>query len=473
MRPRSARRAVAIATTLLIALGSTTAAAVTPPSLRITAHTASWRSAIEVPGFGALNSGGGTGESVISCASAGSCAAGGSYADATSTLHAYLVDEVAGRWSRAFGAPGVIGGPVPSGVTAISCPGVGDCAALGQVGLHPQVFVVEEHHGVWGRAGGIPGLAALNQGGDAWGVLSCPSPGNCAAGGTYLSSAQIAQAWVANERMGRWGVARGVSGVIAPTNGNTWIDAISCGSLGDCSAGGLAMTSNGRSKAFVVSESGWTWAPGQFVRPYLGGTSQITSISCTGPGQCAAGGTFDDHGVALAVVDSETNGTWHQAQPVPGINQLSHGRGSQLVAISCSAPGRCAAGGLENGVPSNEAFVVRQNNGVWGIASVPSGLGVRSSAVVAVSCSRLGACAVLGYDFPANQYHEDAFIVSSPHGAWGRVALVPGLAALDVARDATPQSLSCSPDGTCGAIGSYADATTSRQDFVDGGTIQP
>jgi hypothetical protein len=47
-----------------------------------------------------------------------------------------------------------------------------------------QGFVVSETNGRWGRAIALPGLEALNTGGNA-GVLSvsCASPGNCAAGG--------------------------------------------------------------------------------------------------------------------------------------------------------------------------------------------------------------------------------------------------------------------------------------------------
>ena len=40
-----------------------------------------WGTAIEVPGLGALNTGGPAGVNSVSCASAGSCAAGGDYAD--------------------------------------------------------------------------------------------------------------------------------------------------------------------------------------------------------------------------------------------------------------------------------------------------------------------------------------------------------------------------------------------------------
>jgi hypothetical protein len=68
-----------------------------------------------------------------------------------------------------------------------------------------QGFVAMERHGWWGRAIEVPGLGALNKGGDArvWSV-SCGSAGNCAAGGNYASGGQR-EGLVAVERNGRWG----------------------------------------------------------------------------------------------------------------------------------------------------------------------------------------------------------------------------------------------------------------------------
>ena len=65
--------------------------------------------------------------------------------------------------------------------------------------------------GLWGRAVEVPGLGALDKGGDA-GVdsVSCASAGSCAAGGTYFSGvAQQGFGFVAGERHGSWGTAIG------------------------------------------------------------------------------------------------------------------------------------------------------------------------------------------------------------------------------------------------------------------------
>src|ERR1022692_1279649 len=122
----------------------------------------SWGRAIEVPGLGALNAGD-AGVSSVSCASAGNCAAGGYYQD----RHG-----------------------------------------------HQQGFVVSERNGRWGRAIEVPGLGALNQGGDAGvGSVSCASAGSCAAGGDYTDGDHHGQGFVAVEKNGRWGTAIGGPGL--------------------------------------------------------------------------------------------------------------------------------------------------------------------------------------------------------------------------------------------------------------------
>jgi len=44
--------------------------------------------------------------------------------------------------------------------------------------------------GIWGNAQQVPGLAALNTGGDAWVIsVSCPAAGECAASGRHATPA--------------------------------------------------------------------------------------------------------------------------------------------------------------------------------------------------------------------------------------------------------------------------------------------
>jgi hypothetical protein len=149
-----------------------------------------WGKAIEVPGLGALNKAGFAGVGPVSCASAGNCAAGGAYRDRHGHRQGFVAVERNGRWGKAIEVPGLAalntGGQAQ--VNSVSCGSAGNCAAGGAyTDRHdrPQGFVVSEKNGAWGRAIEVPGLAALNTGRDAhMSSVSCASAGNCAVGGS-------------------------------------------------------------------------------------------------------------------------------------------------------------------------------------------------------------------------------------------------------------------------------------------------
>src|SRR6266851_3677676 len=100
---------------------------------------------------------------------------------------------------------------------------------------------------VWGTAEEAPGTAALNQGGDA-GItsVSCGSAGNCSAGGDYLDSSLREQVFVVSQVNGTWGTAIEVPGTAALNQGgNAQVISVSCASAGDCAAGGVYRESSG------------------------------------------------------------------------------------------------------------------------------------------------------------------------------------------------------------------------------------
>src|SRR6266704_2102001 len=67
--------------------------------------------------------------------------------------------------------------------------------------------------GTWGTAIEVPGLASLNQGGQAEvRSVSCGAAGNCAAGGFYRDGSGHAQAFVVDVRTGKWRTAIEVPG---------------------------------------------------------------------------------------------------------------------------------------------------------------------------------------------------------------------------------------------------------------------
>jgi hypothetical protein len=176
-----------------------------------------WHPAREVPGTAALNSGGQAVVSSVSCATAGNCAAGGYYLDGAGHAQAFVVSEVNGTWHAAIEVPGTaVLNHKYAQVHSVSCAVAGTCAAGGvytDSSGHHQAFAVSEVNGTWHAAREVPGTAVLNQGGNAQvNSVSCAAAGNCAAGGGYTDSSRAGQAFVASEVNGTWHAAIEVRG---------------------------------------------------------------------------------------------------------------------------------------------------------------------------------------------------------------------------------------------------------------------
>jgi hypothetical protein len=332
-----------------------------------------WGDATAVPGISTLSPNGGSGASSVSCSSAGNCTLGGDYSDASGDFQAFVADEVSGTWGDAQEVPGTAslntGGTAT--LSSVSCASAGTCAAGGYYtdsSGYQQAFVADETDSVWGEAQEVPGTAALNTDGFA-GVssLSCPSAGNCAAGGEYQDGSGFPQVFVADEVGGVWGQAFEVPGTAAlNTVGSAYVFSVSCASAGNCSAGGdYDQDTNGpppNSRAFVVSEVDGTWG-GAIEVPGTATDAAVGSVSCPSAGNCIAGGSYaDSSGAVQTFVISEENGIWGEAIQIPGTAALNIGGSAGVGAVSCPPTGSCTVGGsYASSSSASQAFVASQN----------------------------------------------------------------------------------------------------------------
>ena len=315
----------------------------------------------------------------VSCAAPGDCSAGGYYSDASGHEQALVVTETGGTWGNAEEVPG--SGALNAGgaarIDSVSCGAAGDCSAGGQYASKTvdgistvQAFVVNETGGTWGKAAEVPGTAALNGGGYATvNSVSCPSAGNCSAGGSYTTAAPVTQAFVIDETGGTWGKARVVPGSAALNkHGLAQINAVSCPSAGNCSAGGFYLDASFDTQAFVVSESGGTWGsaeeiPGSAALDRHAPGAVADSVSCGAPGDCSATGSYTDSaGAQQAFVADQSAGTWGSAEEVPGTGALNGGGQASAQSVSCAASGLCnAVGQYENVNLNTQVFAVSQS----------------------------------------------------------------------------------------------------------------
>jgi hypothetical protein len=274
----------------------------------VTETAGTWHSAREVPGTAALNVGGYAGISSVSCAAAGDCSAGGFYASASvdgiPTVQALVVTETGGTWHSARELPGTgaLNGGGYAAITSVSCASAGNCSAGGEYtssAAATEAFVVSQTGGTWSTAAEVPGIGALDSSGLALvDSVSCPSPGNCSAAGSYHDANFTSQAFAVGQSGGTWGAAQEVPGTASLDQGSSGAAAfsVSCGAVGDCSLGGYYTDASGLKQAFVASETGGTWGAAQEVPGTAalntGGAAGINSVSCASAGNCSAGGQY-------------------------------------------------------------------------------------------------------------------------------------------------------------------------------------
>jgi hypothetical protein len=321
------------------------------------------------------------GNPVLSCASAGNCAAG-DYYWTSSQSGAFVVSEKHGTWGKAR--------KVRSAPTAISCPEPGDCTATLARG-----YLLNERRGTWRKAFPVPGLAALRHGQPTdFGVITCPSPGNCTAAGSYSDPAVTSRSFVITKRNGIWGSAHPVR---SRQGAGLAIAALSCTSAGNCVAGGYTYTLAGGQGAFAVAERHGTWGTAASLPGTLKLGGGIGQLDCPAAGACSAAGLFYAGQQVQPFVSTEQNGTWRSALTITGAGP---GPSPALDSLSCRAAGNCVLAGAIAAPGGIQAATAAQVNGRWGPARVLPGVRVldrgKDSAIDAVSCPARSRCTAVG-----------------------------------------------------------------------------
>jgi hypothetical protein len=447
-----------------------------------------WDKAIEVPGTASLNVGGVAAVESVSCTSRDYCAAAGDYGsspDDRDVTRVFVVSRWRGRWGKAGQVPGLAsfgggGAAVSSQADAVSCASPGNCAVGGsfvdQYG-DPEGFVASERNGKWDNAIRATG-SLLSAGPSEVYSVSCPSAGDCEAVGYYFDggvSISDSEAFVVSEQNGRWGQAIEIPGLAALNVDNrARAYSISCPSAGNCVVGGFYLDADGRWQAFVASQRHSRWSPAIEVpgtaAANVGGQANVDSVSCSSPGNCAAGGYYEasayngDTATWQAFVVSQRDGTWGTAVPVlrtASVNDNTVGAATE--SVSCPSRSDCAAAGAYiDRAGQVQAFTVGQRDGRWGKAVEVRGTSALNrggdAQVFSVSCQSAGNCNAGGF-YVDGRGHAQAFGATERNGRWGNAVKMPGTATLNAGGNAALLSVSCPAAGRCGGGGYYNDSS--------------
>jgi hypothetical protein len=316
-----------------------------------------WHNARQVPGTAALSPSGSSFVASLSCRTGGNCSAAGSYDDAQSLHQVFVANRVNGTWAPANEIPGTanLNAGGDASVESVSCGSAGNCSLGGQYldgSGHRQVFVANRVTGTWHNAVELPGTAALNAGGEAiLDALSCGAPANCGTVGSYLDGSGVEHAFVANRISGVWHPAVQAPGIELLSGGHfANLIGVSCPTAGNCSAGGQYDDAAGHAHGFVISEVSGSWGnavqvPGLATLD-VGNLGQVKAVSCASAGNCTAGGTYKDGaGHIQAFLVEQTGGVWGTAFEVPGVGSLNAGGNAAVTSVSCRSTTGCTAGG--------------------------------------------------------------------------------------------------------------------------------
>ena len=320
-------------------------------------------------------------------------------------------------------------------------------------------------------------------------ALSCPSAGNCSAGGAYNTSGGDVEGLVLSEVKGVWQApVRLAPPSQADTNPSLTINSLSCATPGNCAAVGSFEDPKSNGQSFVASEVKGVWQRAQEVvlptsPPATVQNSEIHSVDCWSPGNCSAIGSYlDDNeptGHAQGLEVNEVAGVWQRALETKVPSNANVNPYVDINQVACTHGGNCTAvGSYIDQNNATEGLVIPEVNGVWGAATaavLPGDASAFPSADVSeVTCVSTANCTALG-TFTDAAGDIEGMTLTETHGVWARALTM----AMPAGAAPNPHTffygyggLSCASTGNCSAGGQYLVGTSSYEGFfineVDG-----
>lgn len=286
---------------------------------------------------------------------------------------------VASGWSiqPTPNVPGALG----SALGNVSCSTPRDCVAVGSYEtVYPQTFTLAERwDGVSWQIQPTPNPDGAIR--SDFADVSCSGPRSCTAVGGYLTGYgtggfPLAEHWNGT----RWAIQPTPSGVGSGLSGVSCTSARACVAVGGNSSGTMADRWDG---------STWQIQPTPSPTGVLG--SGLGKVSCTGARSCTAVGTYRTDEDTVGPLAERWDGASWQLEPMP-----NPGGDSALVDVSCARARACTAVGYYPGteqIPT--ATVAERWNGVaWQLQPTPNPDG--NPALTGVSCARARACTAVG-----------------------------------------------------------------------------
>jgi hypothetical protein len=313
-------------------------------------------------------------------------------------------------------------------------------------------------------------------------ALSCPSAGNCSAGGSFLTGSGDVEGLVLSEVKGVW---KAPTRLIPPSgadgNPSLTINSLSCATPGTCVAVGSYEDKHSNGQSFVADEVRGVWKTSDEVTlpagpPATAQNSEIHSVDCWSPGNCSAIGSYLDGnqptGHAQGLEVNEVRGVWGRAQETRVPADANVNPYVDINQVACTHAGNCVAvGSYINRNNATEGLLIPEVKGVWRGASavvLPGDASAFPSAALSeVACVSTDNCTALG-TFTDVAGAVEGMTVTETHATWARaltMAMPSGAAANPHTFFYGYGGLTCASIGNCSAGGQYLVGTSTYEGF--------
>lgn len=364
----------------------------------------------------------------VSCTSSSFCSVAGTYRSVSGGGLPLVDVRTRGRWGRSiqltFG-PGVSFGH-DGEVSSLSCWTAVSCSAVGTYQAASNVemgMVASESHGIWGQAEDISPPANVGSPVDEYlASVACTGPATCVAIGGYNDRSDSEQSMIVTESHGVWGQALQVAlpPDARPNDQGTTLSAVACPAAGSCVVTGSYWTRSDLLQPMAVAESGGVWARAQAL-PLPPGASNVGAnshevserylgLSCRAAGTCVAVGAYtDSHGDQRPMAVAEVNGRWRPATEIPLPSKAVRGAAS---AVACATETSCTVLGEYTDVPGSPGesyadyisdlrpMVVTLSGHTWARPAslpLPRDAAPKPGALLdSISCPGAGRCVAVG-----------------------------------------------------------------------------
>jgi hypothetical protein len=309
--------------------------------------------------------------------------------------------------------------------------------------------------------------------------ITCLSPGNCVATGSYGDSASDVRAMIETQSAGTW-TSQQLSLNSLPSvfsDPEAQPSHVSCSSPGNCVAVGNYDDASDDVQGLIATETNGSWSAAQLSLSGLGSVDSdpgidLNSLACPAAGDCVAVGSYTDgshHSEAL--IATETNGAWTAAKANLASLSPYSDPGASLADVSCPSVGNCVATGTFNdSADQTVSLIATETNGTWSVSrpdlsKLPNLSTTGESVLWGLSCPSTGNCTVAGHylDNSSGGGKQQPMVVSETGGTWGAAAPLQPPANVTPATAAHIYALSCASVGNCTAVGDYH-ATASSAD---------